>query len=91
MNKKLTWKQIKAEYPDQWVSIIEPEEILEQGVKAGYVIGHNPVKKILAKETKKKIDEGLKFNLHTFVYTDKIPYLHDEAGMLHGFMRRGLR
>jgi hypothetical protein len=75
MNKKLTWEQIRNQYPDQWVSIIEPELSDEEGFKGGVVVAFDKDKKAAINKTKELRKQGLKYKMHSFRYTGEIPYI----------------
>lgn len=73
--KYLTWDEIKKEYPDMWVSLIEPEYSKELEFLGGFVITSDKDKNTALAKTKKIEDAGLEFKTSAFYYTGQIPYL----------------
>ncbi|MFH1728163.1 MAG: hypothetical protein ABIA04_07075 [Pseudomonadota bacterium] len=71
--KFLTWDEIKAKYPDMWVTVINSKHIGEE-LESGIVIASSKDNKELAKETKRVIGTGLEFKGMSFLYTGEIKY-----------------
>ena len=78
MQKRINWDKIKKIYPDQWVSIIDPDTTSAGILNSGIVIGNNKDKKTVMSEFKKQKKRGINFRKHTFRYTGKI---HNIAGL----------
>lgn len=47
MNEKLTWDEIKAQHPDEWVALVDYDWPNMGRVTAGIVHSHHPDKKKL--------------------------------------------
>jgi hypothetical protein len=43
-HQRLTWDEIVARYPNQWVFILEPEPDASAGIRSGIVLKHDPDK-----------------------------------------------
>jgi hypothetical protein len=72
--KYLTWDEIKKDYPDMWVSIIEPKFSQEHTFLGGFIGAANQDKKIALKEIQKLREQKLTSNVIAFYYTGDIPY-----------------
>ncbi len=44
MGKKMTWEEIKKNYPDEWIAVVNYERISAIGV-SGTLVAHHPNKK----------------------------------------------
>jgi hypothetical protein len=76
MTERLTWNEIISQFPDEWVSIIDPEyQDNSSEFKTGIVIGHNVERNKAFSEYKKQLDSGLKCHVHTFRFTGEIPLI----------------
>ncbi len=75
MDTRLSWDEIRTRYPDQWVSIIEPESSNTGRIYSGIVIAHGSEKKSVAVQFKEQKKKGLRYKIHSFRYTGKIPSL----------------
>lgn len=42
MKKTINWKEIKKQYPNQWVSLVEVENNEDGTVRCGVVVAHGP-------------------------------------------------
>ncbi len=72
MAGKMTWKEIKRQYPDQWVSLCNLEYDEGGEVERAIVIAAGTDLKMVATESKGKEFPGT----HSFQYTGKIkPFL----------------
>ena len=68
MRNKLSWEQIKAQYPEQWVSIFDLEFDEEnQQIKYAKVYTASTELKEVTKKSK-----GVEFDSHTFRFTGSI-------------------
>ena len=70
MAEKLSWEEIKRQYPNEWVSIVDFEEDKSGFVVNGIVIYHNPQKSIYSKELSKILEET-KHNEVASLYTGR--------------------
>lgn len=53
MSDKLTWPEIKARHPDEWVVLVDVDEIEEElEIRSGVVLGHGKNKKELLARAK---------------------------------------
>ncbi|MBN1115418.1 MAG: hypothetical protein JXA66_08760 [Oligoflexia bacterium] len=67
MNRKLTWEQIKTEYPDQWVSLYDLEMDANNELIRAKVFSAALELKDVAQKSK-----GHNFASHTFRFTGEI-------------------
>ena len=67
MEKKMTWAEIRKQYPDQWVSLSDIDLEENGEVKAGIVVAAGVDLKRVTEESK-----GKKYSSHKFEYTGEI-------------------
>ena len=65
--QKMTWNEITAQYPDQWVSLDEVSYQENGQVKEAAVLATGPDLKTVVQESK-----GKSFTDHAFEYTGKV-------------------
>lgn len=65
--QKMTWNEITARYPDQWVSLDEVSSQDDGQVKEAVVVATGPDLKTVVQASK-----GKQFSSHAFEYTGQI-------------------
>lgn len=67
VTQKMTWEEIKKQYPNQWVSLVNVDYISEGIVKSGIVTAAGPDLKTVTRKLKKQGDISVAFK-----YTGRI-------------------
>ena len=66
--KKMTWKEIKRTYPDEWIELVDFDEDENGYVVNGVVVCHNNNRKKFNEESRKQMDKN-NYNTVAIRYT----------------------